>query len=368
MFTDRKNKENIMEIDIYLDVLFALNFIMDLVIIFAVTVLSRLKISITRISVSSGFLALYGTLIFQPGIDFFYSLTGRIFVSAAAVYVLLPKKILKKYLCALGLFWLVSAAMGGMVWGICMIPDSGIMSRSVIINSGVYMDVGLDTLIVGITAVYGMIFGFKKMCIRNFSRDKILFDTEIVLDGKVYESTVLADTGCELLVPLTGEGVLIVSKKCLRGANPDIFAYIPINTAGGGARIPVFYPDKIICRDGYTIKPGAVVGIMDGEFTDDGLYDAVINPIVIEKVEKSRGVQNVEKNKKSTFFSGTKAEAVGEKGRFLHRRKRESAGALKPRGGSCLAGASVKSEIKRGGASDTDRTKPETCCVHSKKI
>ena len=360
-----------MVIDVYADVLFAINFLMDLVIIFVTAVMAREKICIARISIAAAVLASYGTFVFYPQISFIYSVLGRALMSAAAVIILCKSLNIKRLLKAALVFWISTAVAGGAVYGMCMMTSFGRIVKAVTVNGSLYMDVGLDSILMGTVAAYAMIYAFKLICIRNFSRDKILFPAEVYINDKIYEVSVLADTGCELKLPVTGEGVLLIPEKRLKGLNADIITEIPVSTVGGGGKIPVFYPDKIECYGRYRINGSAAVGIVKEEFTEDGLYTAVINPEAIEEVkenETNRSDSNAEKVKNIYSAAGAKAVAAKEKGSILHRRQRNAAGAAEPQRGGGTVKTFGRSGAKRAGAENFDRTESETGCIYSEKV
>lgn len=359
-----------MVIDVYADVLFAINFLMDLIILFAAAVLSRIHISPPRISAAAALLALYGTVMFYPRIAFIYSVLGRAAVSAAAVLILcasLKPKVLIKTAVS---FWTSTAVMGGTVYGIFMMTDFGRVLKAITVNGSLYMDVGLDSILMGTAAAYVMIYAYKRVCVRNFSRDKVLFPAEVWINGRAYDVTVLADTGCELRVPVTGEYVLLIPERRLKAAKPNIITEIPFNSVGGGGAIPVFYPDKIVCRGRYRID-SAAVGIVKDEFTDDGLYTAIINPEAIENIKENeinRSGLYAEKTENIYHSSAAKAETANKKGRILHRRQRNASGSAEPRRGGGTTESPERSGTEGAGAENTYRAKSEIGCVHSQEV
>ena len=97
-----------MEIAVYVDVLFALNFLMDLVMVFLTALVVKTQISIRRITLAAGILALYGTLIAIPRMQMWFSLVGRIAVSLGSVCAFCPRgkpKSLKSWNTTEKIFW-----------------------------------------------------------------------------------------------------------------------------------------------------------------------------------------------------------------------------------------------------------------------
>ena len=285
-----------MEIQIYADVLFALNFFMDLNILFITVLLGRIRLSILRISTAGFILALYGTAVFYPPIALGYSLPGRILISAGAVFLLEKHGRLIRFAKVYSLFWIVSMVAGGIIAALAMKTVIGNNLRAVLVNGTLYLDIPPMLLAAGILFSYLLMILFKKICTRNFSREKILVRLSIFLADQCICLTGLIDTGCELTVPGSGDGVILIPQRLLEHGIPEDAVYISVGTVNGENTIPVFYPDKIVCHDpAYAIDKNAAVGIISREFAEDGLYQAVMNPEVLRENNINGGRGHEEK-------------------------------------------------------------------------
>ena len=80
-----------MEVTVYLDVLFAINFLMDLVMVFLALLASKSRVSMWRLTFAAGLLALYGTFIVFPKLEGGFSLTGRVAISLISVWIACSK-------------------------------------------------------------------------------------------------------------------------------------------------------------------------------------------------------------------------------------------------------------------------------------
>ena len=150
-----------MEIEIYADVLFALNYLMDMQVLFLTAVLGRQRPVLWRLSASTALLALYGTAVFYPEIGFLYSAAGRIGISALGVWLLCPGRGFVGFAKVYGIFWLVSMGMGGAVTALSMWTDLGRVLHAVSVNGSLYLDIGLGTLLAGIGISYVVILGLS---------------------------------------------------------------------------------------------------------------------------------------------------------------------------------------------------------------
>lgn len=361
-----------MEITIYADVLFGFNYFMNLLILFLTTVLSRIRIKFGRLSLVTAFLALYSVLCFMTEYSFPSSVLGKIIVSSVAVFLISFPTKLQAFLKTLCFFYLVSLTFGGGVYALTMYSKIGILLGAVASGGIVYFNISPIALAGGIFVSYISIFLFKRACMRNFSRDTLLIPLEIQICGKVYRITVLADTGCELTAPITGEGVVLLSHSVLPAENIPTDFHLSISTAGGDTSAKVFFPDDVICLNkNYELAEIPLIAVAPYEFSNDNLYCGVLNPKIIQEININGGTKN-EKGKKlsaksSVLSSGKATTSFKEKG-ALHRRKRHPASATYQSGGEYSSSSVGYTGITTDCKTNTDRKEFATCCIHSKKV
>ena len=331
-----------MEIAVYLDVLFALNFLMDLVMVFLTALVVKTQISIGRISLAAGILAFYGTLIAIPRMHTWFSLAGRIAVSLGSVSAFCPKG---KRCKGMLVFWLISVSLGGGVIALSMMHAPWQAMRAVLMNGSLYMETELGILMAGIGITYGLIWGFCRISVRNFGRERVLIPFRLTLDGQEICFTVLMDTGCELTVPGTGDAMLLLSKAHLKGLSPKESFSVTIDTATGEQTIPAFYPERLTCLNPqYCIQGIPAIGIAKTVFAKDGLYAGVCNPDMLWM--KDGGEQDEEEKiclGEVLAETDKKAGDTRLKKGALHRRKRDLAAAPWQGGGSRTAEATGQS-------------------------
>ena len=149
---------------------------------------------------------------FQPELSFWYSTLGKFLVSIVAVLIL-GRQTFFGVIKSSCVFWLISTAMGGIIVAISIWTPLGRNLNAVSAGSGVYFDIDFGILFMGILIAYTLLIVFKRSCIRNFEREKILVKMVIYINGERVETTTLLDTGCEMTAPLSGEGVMLISRK-----------------------------------------------------------------------------------------------------------------------------------------------------------
>ncbi len=268
-----------MEVTVYADILFATNFLMDTVIFYFMSILTRTNLKILRIALASAILAFYGTISFFPEFKILASLPFLLMFSALSVGIFgIKSGFLKRY----AVFHIVSVVLGGVIFAMVTHFNTPYIP-SVTYDNKVYMETDLSIICTGIVISYLLIFAVKKLCVRNFSKDKILIPFSLVLSGRKYKITALIDTGCELTLPVTGEGVLLISKNTLNIAClPKPYLHLHISTASGTDTIPIYYPEKIVCLSKhFKLQKIPPIGIVNRTFSKDGLYNSILNPVIL---------------------------------------------------------------------------------------
>ena len=361
-----------MELTVYGDLLFATNFLMDLVILFLTVQMSGLELKLIRLTLAAALLALYGTVTFLPELSFFMSFLGRSAAGALAIWLLAPKSGLFGFLKARLILSLVSAGLGGVVYGLAVGTELGRNLCGIAVNGTVYFLLDMRLLAAGIILSYVLLILFRRSCIRNFSRDRILIPFTLTVGGEKVALTALADTGCELTAPITGEGVLLISEKILKGITPPKSFWLPIHTAGGDDRIPAFYPDAVEClSQRYQLEEMPLVGIVSGRLSRDGLYSGILNPQIIG--EKNQGGGRNDENEVSTVLTLLtkgiiKVVCDSSQRGLLHRRERKSSVTSGKRRGRSVSGAVGYTGDAGASQKNPDREESAIGCLHSPEI
>lgn len=272
------------ELVIYADSLFLVNFFMDSAIIFAVFVLKHRRGSIWRVFFAAALSALYGTLMFFGELAFMYGAIGKLATSVLTVLIAFRIKKLRIFFGVWASFWLVSVALGGTVLALSVFTDFGTAVQTAISNCIVYVNLNPILLLSACAFLYMVLEIYRRMCIRNFSREKLILPLTVCYLGNEYKITALIDTGCELREPLSGEPMLVAEK----GIFKDIALtgqMVYINTASGKAELPILFPESINCeRLEYEIGKFVPIALTNESFCDDGLYNSIISPDAVREI------------------------------------------------------------------------------------
>lgn len=288
---------------VYIDVLFAVNLIIDYFLLLATSgILHRHE---RRLRLFAGALigAVYSLFIYFPQVQFLYSAAVKILASLLIVAVSFHFSTLRGLLKLLIVFYAVSFLFGGIIFAVWLFAaPPGLLVR----NGVVYFDIDPVALIL----LGGASYAAVRLTERLIRRKRSLGCTcELVI--AVGESSVslraLVDTGNELFDAISGYPVVIAEYGPLRRLIPPPlgevfrsggagstgallasgwagrFRMIPYSSVGSGGLLPAFRPDTLILRTGekeYKTKE-VLVAVTADKLSDVGNYHALVGPSLL---------------------------------------------------------------------------------------
>lgn len=271
---------------IYLDSLFALNFIIDYLVLLAAGKICALPLRRGRMAFAAALGGVYAVLAVVLSSLFALPTLKLVF---GALLPLIAFGAGRQYLRAVIAFFAVSAAFAGAVYAI-----SGLGGAP--LGSGSYIPVSLKMLLVSFALCYAAI----SLAFRYVGRQRraAFHRVDVSLGGKTAALTALEDTGNELLDPVSGEAVIVAWLGALspllsqsdaeKLSSDPIKAYgdlaqseslsgkmrlVPYSCVGGSSVMVCLRPDSLAV-DGKASR--ALVGISRTRLSGDGKYDALI--------------------------------------------------------------------------------------------
>ena len=289
---------------IYLDIVLIENILLNYVIILSTAIISKEKINIIRITISSvvgGIFAIITYIIdFKNISGIFLKIVISFFMMKIAFKINNFKKMLKIIL----FFYLVSFTFGGIAFMLLFI----INPKNIIINEnslvGVYpLKV---TILAGFTGF--VVISFASQIIKNrIIQNNMICDLEIFYNGKSRKVKTMLDTGNLLKEPISNYDVIIVEKESLYGFlnrdlldninsiikgkwldNTNIHSYkikiIPFSSLGNDNGLLIgFKPDYIkIYNEDEIVRDDVIIGVYNGKLTKNNLYTSLIGLNILE--------------------------------------------------------------------------------------
>lgn len=280
-----------METIVYADVLFTVNFIINIIILKITSLLMKTSSSVTRHIAAASLGSVYAVCMFFPDISFLYIFPFKLAVSIIMLKIICPHGKLFKMLKFTAVFYMVSFTFAGILLSLIYFGhfSSGLSPK---MHNGIfYFDISLSKLLTA-SAVCYVIIAFSTAV---FKRNKMMGikKLRIVLKNRICEMAALSDTGNLLTDPLTQNPVVIAEKNHLDTLFPDgipdmensdfgdiKLRLIPFSSLGNeGGMLTGFVPDEV-CIDGKKTE-NVIIAISPDALSEKDEYNALFNPNIL---------------------------------------------------------------------------------------
>lgn len=290
---------------VYIDVLFAVNMIINYLLLLATSKITRHSTSAVRIVLGSFAGAVYAVCMFFPQIKALYTVAAKIAVSFILVAISFNIKRVKSFFKTVCVFYITSFIFGGISLGIFYFTGTGTGTGTVISNGIFYYNLSLRLLIISSAIAYGVIRLLWKVCKSDKMRD--FKQIEIFLNGKNVSLNALVDTGNMLNDPITQTPVVVAEFERIKNILPHNFntlytelyhspesiiindniseiasrlRIIPFTSLGANESMLLgFKPDAIKIEN--TLREDIIIGIYGNNLSRNKDYDALLNPEII---------------------------------------------------------------------------------------
>jgi len=279
-------------LNVYIDILFLINLMINTVILLASATLMKIKYSALRIFTAATLGAIYSCVIFYPEMQLLYTFFSKIAAAVVISAVAFSPKNLLQCLKQTAVFYAVTALFGIMTLSILYFSDIGIRLGGVISNGIFYFNIPLGYLAFSCGATYiALILGskfIKKSRLRSYTH------ITVINYGKSVDLKALVDTGNMLKDPFSGKTVMIAEAGILSPLfdfdvnllleNIDIettlppgFRLIPFSSIGKqNGLLVAFVPEKIIIDN--LEQKNIITALHMGHLSKSGEYNALLNP------------------------------------------------------------------------------------------
>ncbi len=282
-------------ITVYIDVLFAVNFMINILIIEGTGSIMCADTKWYRSLLSAFIGAVYAVIVFFPGLEIAESVVMKILLSAILVWVAFGFKSRAHFLKMWGSFYLASFIFGGSI--IAIMSTTGLGSRlgAVYSNGEVYLNLPWRWVFTSALGTYALVLFFGRIRKRRIAKEVITRNLTIYINGLKVETKAIIDTGNSLFDPITGVPVIVCEHKTLKDIVPEGESFMEkMNDAGLKVRLipfssigkengvmPAFMPDKVKI-DGYEAKR-CIIGITKSTLSASEEYHALLNPATVVK-------------------------------------------------------------------------------------
>lgn len=301
---------------IYLDIVFFENFILNYIIILSTAIISKSKMKLTSIMLSSTIGGIFSILNYLMNINSLENMILKIIISILMMLIAFNEYKIKKLIKQLLFFYLVSFTFGGIAFMLLFFikPQNIIMKSNHLVGTYPIK----ITILAGILG-FVVIFLIEKIIKDRLNKKSMICDLEIFYDGKIRKIKTMIDTGNLLKEPISKNDVIIVEKESLEGIvskdilenikyilkgkwiqEKNIYSYkiklIPFSSLGNDNGLLLgFKPDYVkIYSDDEITRNDVLIGIYDGKLSKANQYNSLIGLDILNKEgKKNEFVQNV---------------------------------------------------------------------------
>lgn len=240
---------------IYIDILIAVNLIINYLLLSAVKHIVKAEGGKWRMPLSAAFGAAYSLVILLPPFSFLFSSFLKLSISAVMIAIAFRKTTFKIYLKRFICFYIISAVFGGGMYILYFFFGSAIME----IGNGItYLKISAPVLVLFAGGIYFLLRLLQRFFFRSASEKEIL-RIRITKNGKKTELFGLCDNGNRLYDRMENLPVIVCSKRAVEtiigerekeffGGNISLlkppYKLVPFNSVGGKGLLPAFSPDK----------------------------------------------------------------------------------------------------------------------------
>lgn len=215
---------------IYIDIVLIENLIMNYIIIFATSIILKLKVKHIRIIIASLLGAIYSIVAYIGFLKIYSNIILKIILSVLIIYVAFNPQNIKNMWKDLVIFYLTSFVFGGVAFSLIYI----VKPQDILMKNGLFLGTyPFKTIMLGsIVAFFIIIIAFK--IVKNRISKKDMFcNIEIKINNQLIETNAMIDTGNFLREPITNMPVVVVEHTLLYECIPKEILNNLENIIGG---------------------------------------------------------------------------------------------------------------------------------------
>ncbi len=295
--------KKVIKITIYLDIIFFENLIMNSIILYAASIILKLKPKFFRILISSAIGSIYSIILYITEMKIYSSIISKIILSIIMTYVAFNPQNVKKMWKQILIFYLTSFVFGGVALYLIYF----LKPQNILMKNGMYVGgYALKVIMLGGIVAFVVIKISLKIIKTKINPKDMYCKIKVKLNDKEIETTAMIDTGNLVKEPITNTPVIIVESSLLYEMLPkEILNNLEDVLSGDLSKIPEEIQDEYISKmrcipfkslgkengmllgiksdeievlkeDENKIIKNAIIGIYDKSLTKRGEYRALV--------------------------------------------------------------------------------------------
>lgn len=284
---------------VYIDVVFLENLILNVIILYATSLIAKINLKIIRTLISACIGSIYAIMYYIFQIGLYSNIIFKFVLSVIMIYVAFNPKEFKTLLKVLILFYLTSFVFGGASLSVIYLVNA---QRINIQNGMIIGKYTMNTILTGIIIAFIVIVIAFKIIKSKISKNDLFCDIRFKINNKEIKTKAMLDTGNLLKEPITNIPVVVAEHKLLYDVIPNEILDNIENILGGDLEnisdeVKNDYISKLKVIPFTSL--GKQNGILLGIKADELIVEEMNSEKKIDKV--IIGIYNKELSKKRTY-------------------------------------------------------------------
>ncbi len=203
---------------VYIDVVFLENLILNVIILYATSLIAKTNLKIIRTLISASIGSIYAIMYYIFQIGLYSNIIFKFVLSVIMIYVAFNPKEFKTLLKVLILFYLTSFVFGGASLSVIYLVNA---QRINIQNGMIIGKYTMNTIFTGIIIAFIVIVIAFKIIKSKISKNDLFCDIRFKINNKEIKTKAMLDTGNLLKEPITNIPVVVVEHKLLYDVIPN---------------------------------------------------------------------------------------------------------------------------------------------------
>ena len=215
---------------IYIDVVFIENLIMNYIILFATSIIIKVKVKHIRLLLASSLGAIYSIIAYMSILEMYSSVILKIILSVIIVYIAYNPQNVKNMWKYLVIFYMTSFVFGGAAFALIYI----VKPQDILMKNGLFLGTyPLKTIILGTIVAFVVIVTSFKLVKSKISKKDMFCTIKININKVEIETKAMIDTGNLLKEPISNTPVIVVEHTLLYDCMPKEILNNLENILGG---------------------------------------------------------------------------------------------------------------------------------------
>lgn len=215
---------------IYIDVVFIENLIMNYIILFATSIIIKIKVKHIRLILASTLGAIYSIIAYMSILEMYSSVILKIILSVIIVYIAYNPQNVKNMWKYLVIFYMTSFVFGGAAFALIYI----VKPQDILMKNGLFLGTyPLKTIILGTIVAFVVIVTSFKLVKSKISKKDMFCTIKININKVEIETKAMIDTGNLLKEPISNTPVIVVEHTLLYDCMPKEILNNLENILGG---------------------------------------------------------------------------------------------------------------------------------------